>query len=140
MFIVSFDDSSLPILQKPIDLHRLNINDYFMRNEKVLREYAKRYREAHKKQYQEYYKHYYQNNKEQLKEYAKEHSREYYKTHKEKFSQYYQDNKHKILECRKSYPSRTIALSCGCGKGYLISNKHHHENTRYHQKWLGENS
>ena len=115
MIIVSFDifNPVTPLaIQKP--------------QKNKTKEHIKQYRENHIEHYKQYYKQYYQDNKERLREYAIE----YYKT-------YYEQNKDKILEYRRNHYFKNKTL-CGCGKEYLLSNKHHHEITRHHKTWLEE--
>ena len=70
----------------------------------------------------EFMKKYYKQNREKIKEINKE----YYKQHQDTMKEY-----------MRNYANKKTL--CGCGKEYQRGNKHHHEKSRHHQKWLEEN-
>jgi len=65
------------------------------RTQEELKQYNKKYRQAHKQQFKQYK----EEHKEELKEYKKQH----YQEHKQQFKQYYQDHKQELKEYDKKY-------------------------------------
>ena len=63
--------------------------------------------------------------------------REHQDTQKESMKKYYREHKDTMKEYFRNYSNKKIV--CGCGKEYLRGNKHHHEKSSHHQKWLEEN-
>ena len=56
---------------------------------------------------------------------------------KESMRKYYREHQDTMKEYFRNYSNKKIV--CGCGKEYLRGNKHHHEKSSHHQKWLEEN-
>ena len=86
----------------------------------------KEYREDKKDKILEFMKKYYKEHQDKIKERSREYSKEYYPRNKDKLNEY----------MRNYSKKKTL---CGCGKEYSCGNKHHHEKSRHHQKWLEEN-
>ena len=50
---------------------------------------------------------------------------------------YYWSHRDRMRESMRVYANKKTV--CGCGKEYRRGNKHNHEKSSHHQKWLEEN-